>query len=125
MSTTAIIQGYVPQAHRYLRAVIRAAAAAFALSAENVWKGLAGGRGRRGVPAPGPTAAGGGPARTAGSPRGGPIMSDAPSISRARSRRSPLPIVVVTMSLGLVGGFVPDTARQPQVAPSSPVELRT
>ena len=52
-------------------------------------------------------------------------MSDAPSISRARSRRSPLPIVVVTMSLGLVGGFVLDTARQPQVAPSSPVELRT
>ena len=53
-------------------------------------------------------------------------MSDAPSFTRARSRRSPLPIVVVvTMSLALLGGFMFDTARQPKAAQPVPVELRS
>jgi len=53
-------------------------------------------------------------------------MSDAPSFSRARSRHSPLPVmVVVSMSLALLGGFLFDTARLPQAAPPAPAELRS
>jgi len=53
-------------------------------------------------------------------------MSDAPSFSRARSHRSPIPVmVVVSMSLALLGGFLFDTARLPQAAPPPAAELRT
>ena len=53
-------------------------------------------------------------------------MSDAPSFSRARSHRSPIPVmVVVSMSLALLGGFLFDTARLPQAAPQAAAELRT
>jgi hypothetical protein len=50
-------------------------------------------------------------------------MPDAPRFSRARSRRSPFPVVVVvTMSLALLGGFMFDAARQPKVALPVPLE---
>jgi hypothetical protein len=53
-------------------------------------------------------------------------MSDAPSFSRARTRRSPLPVVVVvTMSLALLGGFMFDTARTPRAAQPVPAELHS
>ena len=53
-------------------------------------------------------------------------MSDVPSFGRARSRRSPLPaVVVLSMFLALLGGFLFDTALLPQAAPPAPAELRT
>ena len=53
-------------------------------------------------------------------------MPSTPSFSFATSRRSLLPvIVVVTMSLALLGGFLFDTARLGQPTPATPVEART
>jgi hypothetical protein len=53
-------------------------------------------------------------------------MSDAPSFDRARSRKSPLGVVVVVAtSLALLGGFLFDTARLGPDAPPAPAELRT
>jgi hypothetical protein len=53
-------------------------------------------------------------------------MSNVPSFSRARSRKSPLGVVVVVAtSLALMGGFLFDTARLGPAAPQAPAELRT
>jgi len=53
-------------------------------------------------------------------------MSNAPSFARARSRKSPLGVVVVVAtSLLLLGGFVFDTARVGPGAPQATAELRT
>ncbi len=53
-------------------------------------------------------------------------MAYVPSFDRVRSRRSPLPVVVVLATfLALLGGFMFDTALRGQAASSPPVELRT
>jgi hypothetical protein len=53
-------------------------------------------------------------------------MSNAPSFARARSRKSPVGMVVVVATfLALVGGFLFDTARLGPGAPQATPELRT
>jgi len=53
-------------------------------------------------------------------------MSNTPSFNRARSRKSPLGmVVVVATSLALLGGFLFDTARLGPDAPQATAELHT
>jgi hypothetical protein len=53
-------------------------------------------------------------------------MSNVPSFIRARSRKSPIGVVVVVAtSLALMGGFLLDTARLGPAAPQAPAALRT